>query len=77
MKFKKGDRVVKARRWLAEKYCYHGGDEENCPIGTVGTVEYRDNNSCICVQFDNGTNWELHNGELDLVKKDWRERMGE
>ncbi len=65
MTFKKGDRVVKINRYSKDEYCKEGGDEDEAPIGTAGEVSSI-NNDLINVNFDNGTNWNLHESELQL-----------
>ena len=65
MTFKKGDRVVKAKRYSRREYCKKGGNEDKVPIGSAGEVigVY---NSFITVDFDNGCEWNLDKSELQL-----------
>ncbi len=64
MTFKKGDRVVKVKRYSKDKYCKQGGGEKNVPIGTVGIIKRTIGD--INVDFDNGVNWNLDESELVL-----------
>lgn len=68
MKFKKGDRVIKARPYRKDKYCYHGGDIDECPIGTKGVIVNVVDNNRIVVEFTTAC-WTVSGIELDLIEK--------
>ena len=68
MKYKIGDKVVKARRYSDSKYCGYGGDESSVPIGTEGTVTSVVSSTEVAVGFDTGSNWSVDVKEIEHVK---------
>jgi len=65
MTIKKGDRVVKAKRYSKDEYCKKGGHESSVPIGSAGEIK-RISGDIIYVYFDNGIQWNLDKSELVL-----------
>jgi len=75
MKYKIGDRVIKARPYSTTEYCVEGGDSTDVPIGTIGTI-IDIGRRRVKVKFDNDFIWTLNDSELDLVKiTNWREKI--
>lgn len=66
MEFKKGDRIIKARRYNSSQYCRYGGDECTVPIGTKGTIKFDSSQGCLDIKFDNGINWNVDSSEVEL-----------
>jgi len=67
-RFKEGDKIIKARAYSEEKYCYYGGEEYEVPIGTKGEVIGNiPHSEQVSVQFKNGVSWGVHSSELDLI----------
>jgi len=65
MRFKVGDKVIKARRYSSTQYCYFGGDESDVPIGTRGVISDMIS-SDISVIFSNQITWRVDELEIDL-----------
>ena len=67
MTFKKGDRVVKAKRYSKNKYCKYGGEKIRFPLKTAGIISKIGSDDEIHVDFDNGIDdWRLDKSELEL-----------
>lgn len=64
--FKKGDRVIKARRYSDAKHCRYGGFSTSVPLGTEGTitVDYGTDDK-FEVRFDTSISWSVDASELD------------
>ncbi len=76
--FRIGDRVVKARPYSRLKYCCYGGEEEDLPIGSVGTIItlHRDSDE-ISINFDDQcfACWNCDASELELTDKRFKKRI--
>jgi hypothetical protein len=67
VEFKSGDKVIKAKRYNADKYCRWGGESEDVPIGTKGIVRCLSTSvGGVIVDFENGKDWTLDSCELVL-----------
>ncbi len=67
MKFKVGDKVIKARRYSNGEYCKYGGDEKEVPIGTEGEVTEIEGVNKLSVEFPQW-NWSVDVMEVEFVK---------
>ena len=72
-KFRRGDKVIKYKPYSTIKYCKHGGEEDEVPLGTRGIVdnifEASSGTFSAQVNFENGLSWTLDVRELELVVK--------
>lgn len=66
--FCEGDKVVKARPYSEEKYCYCGGDSCEVPVGTEGYIYCVAGARKVKVHFTNGIDWNVHPTELDRLE---------
>ena len=81
-KFHVGDRVVKRWWWRSPKeshhdvnnnvYCRDGGDSEDFPMGTTGTISQMDSDGKIVILRDDkaeswNRRWGVGASELDLL----------
>jgi len=64
--FKNGDRVVKYRAYDEEKYCAHGGNPIEVPLGTRGVIDSTPGAGVLYVEFVNGIGWNVSPIELRL-----------
>ena len=65
---KVGDKVVKSKRYSEADYCAFGGDEEDCPLGTIGIITKIYPHK-IRVDFETGVTWAVDRTELDLFQR--------
>ena len=69
-KFKVGDRVKKAWRWRKDRYSRDGNDDNDIPIGSVGTITDICTDGKIYIDFRpklQRHHWYLGASELDFV----------
>lgn len=64
-RFKEGQRVFKARVYANNTYCKYGGDKDEVPLFTKGTIIACYTDDDLSVKFDNGKRWSVHPDELE------------
>ena len=79
-RFSMGDIVIKARPYDHQKYCRFGGEADELPIGTKGTVRditiAPEDSYRVTVEFEgqSGGGWDMDESELEPLNRTRRKK---